>query len=203
MAVVLSARGQDLDHGLVQVDVEPGVVVQFYKSPNDKAALKRVEIIHDSAIGVPGVKGSRASCEWLEPELFAPDESQFYMICKSQAGEWMEVVVNDEKDETMWVKKSGKVRPISWLEFLHQMFVIERENPESNPICTKPDKGSSKLQYTGTDLFKARSIKADWMEIYTLEGANESDGVKEKISSGWIRWRDKDGLIISYQRLGV
>jgi hypothetical protein len=198
LLTTLLCRAGDLDQGLAQIAMEQGLVLKFYKSPNDKNPVKVLELTYDSVRHIAGIKGGRASCEWLEPELFVPERSQFYLLCRSQNANWMELVVNEPNATRLWVRKSNKVKLISWVEFLSKMLYVSRELPASNPIYTRPDTNSERIFFVGQDFFKVKSIRGDWAEVYTPDDPNRPDELTQRLLTGWIRWKEDDILMIDY-----
>ena len=64
-------------------------------------------------------------------------------------------------------------------------------------IRKQPSDKADEIKYEGRDCFQVKSLKGDWIEISTTNYCDEGKN-KDKIKSGWIKWRDGDKLLIDY-----
>ena len=194
----LSASPDVIPIGMVSVKVEIGVKLRFYNSPFENMPSKSVEMIFDSSTHSIAIKDRHLSVDWLLPEDLSLDHAVFYLSCLDQKVGWLQVVVNEQTGKMLWLKEDDNLHYLTWADFFKEMSAIDRADPTANPIYTKPDTLSKQIPYTGNDFFAVRQIHGDWMEIYSPAMADSTVGVYHRISSGWIRWRDDDKLLIGY-----
>lgn len=137
--------------------------------------------------------------EWLKPEILWLDYSFFVFRCLEIKANWLKVMVNNENGETLWLKKSELTIIQDWENYLKEMFGVERLPDQQQKIRSLPNETSKEIIYQGKDCFQVKSMKGDWIEIFTAEYCDESyTDSKTKIKSGWIRWRQENKLLIDY-----
>ena len=186
---------KDIEAGIAEVEFDHPSFIKFYNKPDDDHFIKSIELINNKETHSVEFKDPDSFRVWARPEFFKPDYYRLAFRCKTKTERWLEIIVNDETGETLWVKYDHSFKYEGWLEFLREAFTIGRNEPTTNPIYTKPDINSAMINDSGRqDFFKVKSIKGDWMEIYDPEWAN----VNENIASGWIKWKKDGKLLIHY-----
>lgn len=190
----LSSFGQSpLGIGLVKIAFDDKTVIDFYDSPEFSNKLKTIEFFNDKAINSWNIKNlENHQKDWLSPETLWLDYSQFTFRCKTKIEDCFEVYVSDTK--TMWIKATHYTHFTTWESYLQGMFSIERLNPETQEIYSRPYPKSAIIEAT-EDCFKVLQLSKDeeWIEIKTADHCETEDKI-----SGWIQWRDGDNILIDY-----
>jgi hypothetical protein len=198
MTILTESYGQvTLGTGIVKIEFDCKTVVDFYKKPTDKTSFKKIEFFDDKEINSCNIKNLKIEQTWLKPEVLWLDYFQFNFRCKSTTGEWLELIVNNENGQTYWIKKNKTTKFLTWEEYLQGMFGVRRLDNEKQKIRNSPTDSAQEMKYNGTDCFQVKTLKADWIEIFTGDHCDEY-GSKTQIKSGWIKWRSGDKLLIKY-----
>jgi hypothetical protein len=189
----------ELGVGLVSINFSDTTVLHFYSSPIDKQPTKTIEFFNDKTINSWNIRNLDKQKQWLKPECLWLDYSSFIFRCKSQTDDWYELIVNNENGQTLWLKKSALTKFSGWEEFLKGMFGVSRLPDKKQVIRTSPDDKSEEINYTGKDCFQVKSMKGEWIEIFTADYCDDSyTDSKTKIKSGWIKWKQGNSLLIEY-----
>lgn len=98
-----------------------------------------------------------------------------------------EVVVNETSGLKKFVKKSDKNFDFeSWKDHVLKAFAV-RFNAQENPLRDEPDGRVEDLDLSEGTTFRPIKVDGAWLEV-------QLDGEPSK--SGWIRWRDRDDLLV-------
>jgi len=201
LLITMKAYGQiAIGTGIVWIEFDGSTTVDFYKAQNDEVYNRRILIYEDSDDEVLTLKDYHKRKNWLQPEVMQVDAYHLNFRCKSQTEKWFEVVVNNEKGSTMWLKRSEQTKFQSWKEYLISMFGIARLNAKIQGIYEAPDEGAKKIETQGKDCFQVRDMKGDWIEIYSSDECNSED--RTEIKSAWIKWKEGEKILISYNTTG-
>jgi hypothetical protein len=195
LLMAIADRPPQMEMGLVQIESRSNYSIQFYKTAQDTAAVHTIQMVFDTFSF--SMRDRDEVLTWFRPEAYWPEYMPLTMRCRSKTKDRMEVVVNKETNETLWIKNNALVKYLTWPEYLQNMYAIDRSDPATNPIHIQPDTLSPILEYTGRDFFSVDSISGDWMKISTPIYA-DSDDIKIRIQAGWIRWRDGNKILITY-----
>ena len=189
----------DLGLGLVSINFDDKTTLHFYSTPNDKEPKRTIQFFNDQKINSWNIRDLDNQREWLNPEVLWLDYSQFVFRCLTVNANWLKVMVNNTTAETLWLKKSDLTTFNDWEGFLKEMFGVARLLDQQQKIRVSPSDNSDEIIYQGQDCFQVKSMKGDWIEIFTADYCDESytDG-KTKIKSGWIKWRQGNKLLIEY-----
>lgn len=194
----LTQDGQvTLGTGIVKIAFNEKTVIDFYEKPTDKDYFKRIEFFDDKETNSWSIKNLEAERAWLKPEMIWLDYSQFNFRCKSTTTDWLQLVVNNESGLTLWIKRTKTTSYLTWEDYLKNASLVERLNESKQKIRRIPDNSGEEIRYEGQDCFQVKSLKGDWIEIFTPDHCDEVDP-KNKVKSGWIKWRDRNKLIIDY-----
>jgi hypothetical protein len=180
--------------GIVEVEFDGKTVVDSYKTPTDKTYSKRLEFFDDKSINATNLKNLNEEKNWLKPQSLWIDYYEFHLRCKSSNNGWLEVIVNNENGQTYWLERRGNIKFFTWEEYLKEMFAVGRMPGEAQKIRESPVDNAGEIKYEGIDCFKVRSLRGDWIEIFTSDYCGADS--KMKIKSGWIKWRNGDRIII-------
>jgi hypothetical protein len=189
----------DLGIGFVHINFEQNAVLDFYASPKDKAPIKKIEFFNDESINSWNIRDIDNQQKWLKPEILHLDNFGFIFRCLRVKGDWQEVVVDNEKGTTYWLKKSALTTFKDWETTLKEMFSVQRLADKNQKIRNLPSNKSNEIQYEERDFFHVKSMKGDWIQIFTPDYAEDYD-IKTKVISGWIKWREGKKLLIEYFR---
>jgi hypothetical protein len=97
------------------------------------------------------------------------------------------------------VKKNSLTTFKDWQTYFKEMFGVSRLSNRPQKIKISPTDSSKEILYRGQDCFQVKSMKGDWIEIFTAEYCDDSyTDSKTPIKSGWIRWRIGNKLLIDY-----
>ena len=132
---------------------------------------------------------------WFYPEAMKMDYDILLMKTITLSRDWMEVVVNKQTNQTYWISRED-AEFNAWPMFLLNIFSISLINPEKNPLLFKPHKDASIVATTPPRFeLQPLAIQEDWMMVSTI-------GLADRIMpTAWIRWRNKDSLLIRYSLL--
>lgn len=189
----------DLGLGLISINFDDKTTLYFYSTPNDKEPKRTIQFFNDQTINSWNIRNLDNHKEWLKPEILWLDYSQFVFRCLSVQGDWLEVMVNNENGKTLWLKKNDLTTLRNWETYLKEMFGVARLPAQKQKIRSLPIDNSEEIIYQGQDCFQVKSMKGDWIEIFTADYCDESyTDSKMKVKSGWIKWRQGNKLLIDY-----
>lgn len=175
----------NLGIGLISIHYNDKTILHFYSSIKDKKAEKIVTFFNDKIIDSWNIKNFDEQKKWLKPEMLWLDYDFFVFRCVKQENGWFQIIVNNENGKIYWLKKSEITRFKSWENYLKEMFGVERLTSKSQNIKKLPNKNSETIIYSGNDCFQVKSMKGDWIEIFTADYCDESyTNSKTKIKSG-------------------
>jgi hypothetical protein len=190
---------QDIGIGIISLNFDDKTTLNFYSAPNDKVPIKTIEFFNDQSINSWNIKELNKQKEWLKPEVLWLDYSQFVLRCLTVQENWLQVIVNNQTGESLWISKSDITIFRTWENYLQDMFAIARKPDQKQIIRILPDDNSEEIRYQGQDCFQVKSMKGDWIEIFTADYCDESNtDSKTKIKSVWIKWRQGNTLLIEY-----
>lgn len=189
----------DLGLGLVSINFDDKTTLYFYLTPNDKEPKRTIQFFSDQTINSWNIRDLDKHKEWLKPEVFWLDYSYFVFRCLTIKDNWLKVIVNNETEETLWLKKSDLTSFQDWESYLKEMFGVARRLDQQQKIRSLPIEDSEEISYQGPDCFQVKSMKEDWIEIFTADYCDESyTDSKTKIKLGWIKWRQGSKLLVNY-----
>lgn len=185
--------------GLVSINFDEQTVVHFYDNAQDQQPIRTLNFLDDPSTNSWNIFDLDFHKTWLNPEIIWLDYAQFVFRCTSVSDNWLQVIINNETGEQLWIKRSESIEFETWESFLKGMFMITRLETNSQAIRVLPSGNAEEIIYTSNDCFQVKSMKGDWIEIFNSENCDDDEvNSKEKISSGWIKWRDQNNLLIIY-----
>jgi hypothetical protein len=195
----LDSEKADLGLGLISINFDDKTTLYFYSTPHDKKPNRTISFFNDKTINSYNILDLDKHQEWLKPEILWLDYDQFVFRCLTVQDSWLKIIVNNETKETLWLKKSDLTIFRDWETFLKEMFGVARLPDQRQKIRTLPNDNSEEINYEGQDCFQVKSMKGDWIEIFSADYCDESfTDSKTKIKSGWIKWRQGNQLLIEY-----
>jgi hypothetical protein len=185
--------------GLVAINFDDKTTLFFYTTPNDNEPKKTLQFFNDLSIHSWNIRDLEEHEDWLNPEIMRIDYSQFVFRCLTAKDSWLEVMVNNETGETLWLKKNELTGFKDWETYFREMFGVARLQDHPQKIKSSSNENSAEINYQGQDCFQVKSMDGDWIEIFTADYCDESyTNSKTKIQSGWIKWRQGNKLLIEY-----
>jgi len=189
----------DLGLGLVSINFDDKTTLHFYSTPEEKDPKRTIQFFDDETINSWNIRDLTKHKEWLRPEVLWLDYSSFVFRCLTVNDSWLKVIVNNETEETLWLKRSDLTTFRDWENYLKEMFGVTRLSDHPQTIRSLPTTNSEEIFYKGKDCFQVKSMKGEWIEIFTADYCDESyTDSKTEIKSGWIKWRQGSELLIEY-----
>jgi hypothetical protein len=179
----------------LSVSFNEKTVIPFYNSPSDKLPVKTIEFFNDQSINSWNIKNLKIQKEWFTPEVLWLDYSPLVFRVKSKTNLGIQIIVNNKTSQTYWVKWNKSMTFLTWETFLKNMFSVARLNASNQKIRKLPFENAEQINYKGKDCFQVKSMKGDWIEIFTADNCDES---KAKLKTGWLKWRQGNKLLIEY-----
>jgi hypothetical protein len=195
----ISSAQTTLGTGLLSVSFNEETVLFFYNNPGDKVPAKNIEFFNDKSINSWNIKNLKTQKEWLNPEVLWLDYSPLVFRVKTVKDPWFQVVVNNTTGKYYWIKTNKSTSFLTWQGFLKDKFGVSRLTALKQKIRKLPSLQSTEIFYKGKDCFQVKSMKGDWIEIFSAEYCDDSyTDTKNKVKSGWIKWREGNKLLIEY-----
>ena len=181
--------------GVLSVKFDEQTKINFYQTSELEKKLHTIEFFEDESINSLNIRNLNEHKKWLQPESLWLDYYHFNFRVKSKKPDCYEVYVSDK--QTMWIENKEFTDFYSWEEYLKQMFSITRKNPREQKIYDKPDIKAKEVEHSaGDDCFNVKTLKGNWIEIFTPKHCSGETDIQ--LRSGWIKWRDENGLLINY-----
>jgi hypothetical protein len=80
----------------------------------------------------------------------------------------------------------------TWEEHILSLFSIGFDQIK-NPICKEPYENADKIQFVEDELYEPNKIKGEWLQI--------KFGPDNNLQYAWIKWKDKNKLLIDFYYL--
>lgn len=194
--VSLSVAAQaDLGIGIAIIKLTGKTTLKLYTDPYDREPKQTLEFFSDENTESLDLKDFESHEKWLKPEGFTMEDNQLIFRCKSEERFWIEIIVNNETGESLWLKKSKAIDLNTWDGFLKEAFMISR-NDYLQEIRTQPNDEAKEIPFEGDECFQVKTVRGDWIQIFT---APHCDDVGEgSLKSGWIKWKEGNKLLIDY-----
>lgn len=127
---------------------------------------------------------------WFVPHHLKPDYDLLALKVTGVSRDFAEVIVNTHTQRTAYVNRyAGEL--LYWPDFLLMVNSVEMLKEYPQKVRVKP------LSYAGEvildfEFLNPVMVKDQWIKV-ELQDSN-----LQKVGEGWIKWRDKNGLLISY-----
>jgi hypothetical protein len=170
-------------------------VMYFYGNPNLSKTTQdnfRTDSIAFTQSD-PGNYSISYAPPWLQPNHMKMDYGILYFEVQTLGMEFIEITVNTSTQRTSYVSRfEGNI--ILWPEFLLRVYAIEMIPGSPQTIRVNP------LDYAGEvnneyEFLQPISIKNEWLQV-ELQDKN-----LQPITTGWLRWKKEEKLLISYSLL--
>ena len=190
----LITNATELGLGIVDIDIYKTKEIKIYKNKNDKTPERIIHLIEKN--GEIAIKENDYQ-KWLKPESIWLDYSIFIFRYTNFQDNWIEIIVNNDSMNKMWIRKTETLSVKTWQTFLVQSTTAV-EPLASTEIKLEPSVSSMTIRSsTKEDCFEAIEIKGDWIRIRTNEKLDCNEH-PSPIKSGWIKWRQNNKLTIEF-----
>ena len=170
-------------------------VLYFYGNPDFSKTLH--DNFHMDSIlftqSEPGNYNISYAPPWLQPNHIKMDYGILYFRVQSLGKEYIEITVNTSTQKTSYVNRFGG-NIILWPEFLLNVYSIEILPENQQTIKIKPQDNAGEVNFD-YDILQPISIKNEWIQVQ-LQDKNLNP-----ITTGWLRWKNNEKLLISYSLL--
>lgn len=186
-----------LGQGVIKVEFSKLPTLKFYNDTNQITPNKTLTIGKDKD-GEFIIKNRKQVDDWFSPEQLSLEYDIFIIRVDTSIGKWYKVIMNAEKNTALWTKAEPFKKFIKWPTFLLNETTAIEKGFMNLDIKTAPSETSKTIKKIETkDCFEVLEIKGDWMRIRTNTklDCNESN---KPVKSGWLKWRDKKRLTISF-----
>lgn len=181
--------------GFAYMSFDDKTVLYFYGKPDaSQTPAQTLRFYDDTTINSYSFRaeGEKSYFE-LNPKRHKLDYSLFDLAVVNRRNGWLEVVVGEQKNETLWLKESKLVQFKDWLQDMKEAFSVGRIRSTINPLRAKPDATAKEITFNGRDCFKVEEMKCDWIKVSLQDHCSDEP---KQLVSGWIRWRDEKGCLL-------
>lgn len=138
--------------------------------------------------------GIKTAPPWFVPETMKLDYQILFLKAISLRSQWIQVVVNKMNGQLAWVDRAS-VEYVSWEDFFLSVHSVESIDPILNPIRTKANAQSSKVNFDQDVILSPYEVKNEWLKVKVYsEDYNE-------LGSGWLRWKKDGQIVVNYSLL--
>ncbi len=188
-------------NGLISVAIDSLPTIKFYESKGANIPIKSIEIFDDEAIKAHNIREiSGKEKNWFKPFSLHLDYYIFYIQVYKIEEEWMEVIVNEESNQKLWLKNSPNLKYFSWEEFILNTVSITPINSADNPLLVTPEINSRQIKKPVLNCLTPVSIDKEWLKVKVdptvCDRYNEMG--KNDIVNGYLRWKKGEKLLIHY-----
>ena len=170
-------------------------VLYFYGNPNFEKSLND-HYPTDSIVFTKRESGGFDIVQappWLLPAHLKLDYDILYFKIRALGTEFAEVIVNSTTHSTSYINvQQGKT--ILWPEFLLSVSTVEFIPNSNQEIKIKPLAQASSIE-RDFSFMKPVLIREEWMEVQLM------DDDFSLVGYGWIRWRESERLLVTYNLL--
>lgn len=192
LEIPLDATAADQGLGMFEPTIADNSVLYFYGNPNfDKALIEHPPL---DSLKFELQEGGQFEIvfapPWLMPEHLKLDYDVIYFKVISITDQFVEVVVNTQTGQTLFVDKyAGDV--LLWPVFLLNMHTIEFLDSADQRVLVKPLDHASEVSIS-FEFMKPIRISDRWAEVDLLNNEFTSVG------RGWIKWMDAGSIQVAY-----
>ena len=177
--------------GMAAPDFYNNKEIFFYGNPNlEKAVLDHTPTEELAFLRSETGISIKTAPPWFVPAHLKMDYNVLNLRLISVSPEFIEVMVNERTGQTTYMDRS-KNKLIYWPEFLLSINSVEPVSREDNPVRIKPLNHAAVVSKAYSFL-QPLKIRRQWMQVELQDDDYKSHG------KGWVKWKDKGELIISY-----
>lgn len=181
--------------GFFKPDLTGNPTIYFYSRPDYKKTGGDL-IPTDSIVFTADPYGNPTTSyapPWLYPEHLKLDYGILYFKAKGLGRNWVEVEVNKQSGQLLFLDKS-KGTYLDWAEFLLTVNSVEFRDGIDGTIHIKPLENAA-LVKIDFEFMHPLLVQNDWLYVALIDDNYEENG------KGWMRWRKEGKLLISYSLL--
>lgn len=188
--------GEEIGLGYFKPDFFSQPVLYFYGNPNYEKSVSEHSPV-DSIVFERQEYGGfdiEYAPPWLQPHHLKLDYDILYFKIISIGHEFLKVIVNTSNQKMMVVSRfSGRI--IFWPEFLLGVSSIEFLPGQEQTIKVKPLIHAGEVMVADYSHMEPLLVEGDWIKVLL------KDKELRKITTGWIRWRSAEKLLIKFSLL--
>lgn len=106
------------------------------------------------------------------------------------------MIFNNATGLAFWIKRSKILSFLNWEDFLRGVLFVGRLTNQE--IKLEPDLNSKSFEFIGDDCFHVKNMLDNWIKITTEGLCEDEELTMGRLKSDWIKWKDKDTLLIDY-----
>ena len=191
---IISAASNTSGLGMFSPDLSQNTFY-FYNNPN----LEKSLLDHTPSDSIKfknteyGVTEITSAPHYLLPAHLKLDYDILYFNVVSVGKEYLEVIVNSKTGQTRYVDKfKGNLK--YWPEFLLEVSSVELLDTKTQKIRIKPLSNASTIA-DEFSFMQPLKIQNEWMYVQLINDDYTP------VTKGWIKWRDKEKLLVEYSLL--
>lgn len=183
--------------GVIKIDFANLPTLYFYADTNAAKPSNTIAIGKDKE-GEFIIKNSKEADTWFMPEQLSLEYDIFIIRVDTVIGKWYKVVTNTETATFLWTKAGPIKKFMKWPVFLlKETTAVERGVADIDIKVSPSESAKTIKKIEENDCFEVLEIKGDWMKVRTNTKLDCSES-KRPVKSGWLKWRDKNRLMISF-----
>lgn len=195
--------------GLISVNIDSFPSLRFYSLKNANEPYGIVKIYDDRSINAHNFRVINKDVqlineneveEWFKPFAMHLDYYIFYLQVVKIENDWVQVIINEDSNLKLWLKKTASLTYIDWQDFLLKTVAVRPKNIEKSPLLTAPKVDSAIVKNPLMDCLQAVSINGDWMQVKIEPTVcDRYEELKDKnLEGGYIRWKKDNKLLIDF-----
>jgi hypothetical protein len=128
--------------------------------------------------------------EDFNPYAFKIDYALLLFNCVGQENGKYKIIVNEKSGETKFIEKKQYLVLENWATHIENSVVSIDFDRKENPIKTQPNQDSEEIKIAGEidPVLEPIKIQSDWLKFRFWENDEEK--------TGWIKWKEKNMIII-------
>lgn len=180
--------------GSADISFDGKTIINFYEKPaTSQTPAQTLRFYEDKELKMDSFRAEgKKFYNLLNPDRHKLDYYIFNLAVKSERNGWLEVIVDDQTKETLWLQENKDVEFKDWFQKMKTSFAIGRLNKQNNALLTKYDGTGEMVIFEESEAFDVIEMKGDWIKVNSKNLSNEK---KNKSVSGWIRWRDENSCL--------
>ena len=146
------------------------------------------------------VQPVKATNKWFKPFALHLDYYLFYLQVVKVENDWMEIIVNEDSNLKLWLRKTSSLTYLDWNNFLLNLVAVIPKNIETNPLRVAPKVNGEKVKNPLIDCLQPAMVKDNWLQVkIDPTVCDRYEELKDKnLEGGYIRWRKGNKLLIDY-----
>ncbi|MFT7197136.1 MAG: hypothetical protein ACI83W_001503 [Marinoscillum sp.] len=171
-------------------------LIEFFEQPKESnpteiLSLKWIEDNHGYVAAVGD--------EFLNIQDYYIDEPNYiaHFNCIERSNGFLKIVVNEESNETRWIKENNNLKLEPWSTYLKTAVCVTQTDFINNPARSEPIE-TSKILYDSEMCWEVIDFKGYWIKVKFSEIEMDMAIEKNREFVGWLKWRNDKELLIKY-----